>query len=947
MPSTKKPSLSTVAPSLKSMNMRFKQIQSSFGDIWRFVETFQEDSTSIQIEIRLEEIDSLWEKLNDTLIEIQSHDDFDLDETFFERERVTFSEKYYHAKAFLMEKLKERAQIPDLNSTSRVNDSLLQPTLDHVRLPQIKLQTFNGNIEEWLSFRDLYMSLIHWKTDLPEVEKFHYLKGCLQGEPKALIDPIKITKTNYQIAWDLLLKRYNNSKLLRKRQVQGLFQLPSLSKESVSDLQVLLEGFERIVQTLDQIIQPEDYKDLLLVHLLSSRLDPATRRGWKESSAAKDQDVVQDLTEFLRRRVRVLESLPAKVVEPKSVQPQSVSRYKQFTKGSFSSIQSSGRACVACNEDHPLFRCQAFQRMKIDDREGLLRSHSLCRNCFSKSHKAKECKSRYSCRHCKGRHHSLVCFSIEKGESRGSRYRKDNVESRPHEPMVVSAPQVTNLAATDIQSSNAASQRSSQVLLATAVVILEDDYGSQYPVRALLDSGSEGNLLTERMSQRLKTTREKVDICVVGVGQAATKVKQRVYATIRSRVSEFSRAMSFLVLPKVTVNLPTTTIKTTSWRFPEGIQLADPSFSISSEVDVVLGIESFFDFFHTGEKVDLGDQMPSLNHSVFGWVVCGGLPIPRQARQVTVNASTTEDSLETLMTRFWSCEEIESNNFLSPEEKRCERFFSKTVKREPDGRYTVSLPRNDSMLERLGESREIAVRRFLATERRLSRDENLRKQYEEFMEEYLHMGHMHKVFELKNESGKKSYFESGNSTLSNHSCHEDQGPVKRCFLPHHPVVKEASTTTKVRVVFDASCKTSSGISLNDGLLNGPVIQDDLRSIILRCRTKQVMVVADIEKMFRQINIAEADRPLQSILWRSSPNENICVYELRTVTYGTKPAPFLATRTLQQLATDGMGEFPLAACAVLNDTYMDDVITGSDTIEEACTKKVSRKVGKDF
>ncbi|XP_055604940.1 uncharacterized protein LOC129753170 [Uranotaenia lowii] len=920
MPSTKKPSVSTVAPSLKVLNMRFKQIQSSFSDIWRFVETFQEDSSSIQIEIRLEEIDNLWEKLNDTLIEIQSHDDFDLDETYFERERVTFSEKYYHSKAFLMEKLKERTQLSDLSSTVRVNDSVMQPTLDHVRLPQIKLQTFNGNIEEWLSFRDLYMSLIHWKTDLPEVEKFHYLKGCLQGEPKALIDPIKITKTNYQIAWDLLLKRYNNSKLFRKRQVQGLFQLPSLTKESVSDLQVLLEGFERIVQTLDQIIQPEEYKDLLLVHLLSSRLDPATRRGWEESSAAKDQDVVQDLTEFLRRRVRVLESLPVKVVEPKVVQPQQVPRFKHSTRGSFSSFQSSGRACVACQADHPLFQCQAFQRMKIEDREGLLRSHSLCRNCFSRSHRAKECKSRYSCRHCKGRHHSLVCFRSDKEESRGSRFRKGTEESKPQEQQLVSAPQVTNLAATDLLSSNAAPQRSSQVLLATAVVILEDDYGNQYPARALLDSGSESNLLTERMSQRLKTTRERVEICVIGIGQAATKVKQRIHATVRSRVSEFSRAMSFLVLPKVTVNLPTTTVQTKGWRFPDGIQLADPSFSVSSEVDIVLGIESFFDFFHTGEKIDLGDQLPSLNHSVFGWVVCGGLPIPRQAIQVISNASITEDPLEAMMARFWSCEEVESTNILSPEEARCESLFSKTVKRESDGRYTVALPRNDSIIDRLGESQEIAMRRFLATERRLSRDENLRKQYEEFMEEYVHLGHMQKIVELKDESCQKLV-------------------IKRCFLPHHPVVKEASTTTKVRVVFDASCKTSSGVSLNDGLLNGPVIQDDLRSIILRCRTKQVMVVADIEKMFRQINIAEDDRPLQSILWRSSPKEEISIYELRTVTYGTKPAPFLATRTLQQLATDGKEVFPLAARAVLNDTYMDDVITGSDTVEEASELQV--------
>lgn len=137
------------------------------------------------------------------------------------------------------------------------------------------------------------------------------------------------------------------------------------------------------------------------------------------------------------------------------------------------------------------------------------------------------------------------------------------------------------------------------------------------------------------------------------------------------------------------------------------------------------------------------------------------------------------------------------------------------------------------------------------------------------------------------------------------------------------------------MVFDASCKTSSGVSLNDALLVGPVIQEDLRSIIMRSRTKQIMLVSDVEKMFRQIWVNSNDCPLQSILWRSNPRDEIDVYELSTVTYGTKPAPYLATRTLKQLATDEGSSYALAERAIMEDTYMDDVITGADTVEEAC------------
>ncbi|XP_062537704.1 uncharacterized protein LOC134206037 [Armigeres subalbatus] len=416
------------------------------------------------------------------------------------------------------------------------------------------------------------------------------------------------------------------------------------------------------------------------------------------------------------------------------------------------------------------------------------------------------------------------------------------------------------------------------------------------------DSGSESNFISERLSQRLNVTRRRVDVSVLGIGQATTKVKQRITAEIRSRLSDYSRKMSFLVLPKVTANIPTTTINTSGWTLPKGIELADPSFGVSGSVDLVLGVESFFDFFDSGKKISLGERLPALQDSVFGWVVSGGFADIGQGLQINCNVATM-DTLEELLCRFWTIENVESTNNYSPNETRCEAIFEDTVQRGTDGRYTVSLPKHEDILSRLGESKEIAFRRFQGTERRLSKNASLREQYVAFM-----VRHMRKV--------------------------EVDETVKRCFLPHHPVVKEASTTTKVRVVFDASCSTSSGLSLNDALLVGPIIQQDLRSIILRCCTKQIMVVADVEKMFRQVLVSPIDRPLQSILWRSSPIEEVGVFELNTVTYGTRPAPFLATRTLNQLAMDEGERYPLAAKAIVEDTYMDDVITGCDSVEEA-------------
>ncbi|XP_062541424.1 uncharacterized protein LOC134209454 [Armigeres subalbatus] len=92
-------------------------------------------------------------------------------------------------------------------------------------------------------------------------------------------------------------------------------------------------------------------------------------------------------------------------------------------------------------------------------------------------------------------------------------------------------------------------------------------------------------------------------------------------------------------------------------------------------------------------------------------------------------------------------------------------------------------------------------------------------------------------------------------------------------------------------------------------------------------------------MFRQIRISKEDTPLQSILWRTDPSEIISTYELTTVTYGTKPAPFLATRTLKQLAMDEQIRYPMAAKAATEDVYMDDVISGADNPEEALEMRI--------
>ncbi|XP_055605638.1 uncharacterized protein LOC129753814 [Uranotaenia lowii] len=458
----------------------------------------------------------------------------------------------------MLDKVKELQGNAALEQSTRNVEGSLPGLVDHVRLPQIKLKSFDGNIDEWLSFRDLFTSLIHWKTELPEIEKFHYLKGCLEGEAKALIDPLKITKANYQIAWDTLVKRYHNNKVLKKRQVQALFKLPTLGKESLVELRSLLEGFERIVQTLDQVVQVADYKDLLLIDLLSSRLDPGSRRAWEEASSANEQDTLKDLVEFVQRRIRILEALPIKSVEAKLDSSSGARKVPgQFRLG-HNAIQSGGTRCPVCSASHWLHNCSTFQGMPVSQRETTIRNNDLCRNCLARGHQARDCTSKYSCRQCKGRHHTLVCFKANGKQPRRTPFVQEGGKSRDggnsSTPSTDQA--VSNTAANERVSSNTGRVKETRILLATAVVLIEGEGGVKCPARALLDSGSECNFMSEKLCQMLKVTRKSTDVSIIGIENSSAKARFRVAARVRSRVSDYDQNMEILVLPKVTANLP-------------------------------------------------------------------------------------------------------------------------------------------------------------------------------------------------------------------------------------------------------------------------------------------------------------------------------------------------------------------------------------------------------
>ncbi|GFT70660.1 integrase catalytic domain-containing protein [Trichonephila clavipes] len=264
------------------------------------------------------------------------------------------------------------------------------------------------------------------------------------------------------------------------------------------------------------------------------------------------------------------------------------------------------------------------------------------------------------------------------------------------------------------------------------------------------------------------------------------------------------------------------------------------------------------------------------------------------------------DNLEHSIKKFWEIENVEIDSVKTSELDICENHFKSTHSRDDQGRYTVAMPLKEDP-SCLGESRQTAIQRLNSLWKRLSRDKEYLSLYEKFLQEYEDLGHMREI--------------------------KADGSGVAFYMPHHGVYRSEKSTTKMRTVFNASSPSTSGKSLNSIQFNGGLVQEDLFSIMVRFRKHKYAFTTDIEKMFRMINIHPEQTCLQRILWKKGIGEPIKTYELTTVTYGTVSAPYLATRTLKQLAMDEANNFPLAAPVVLSDCYMDDILSGSESIEE--------------
>ncbi|XP_044760883.1 uncharacterized protein LOC123318338 [Coccinella septempunctata] len=438
-----------------------------------------------------------------------------------------------------------------------------------------------------------------------------------------------------------------------------------------------------------------------------------------------------------------------------------------------------------------------------------------------------------------------------------------------------------------------------QALLSTALVRVTNK-DKTFILRALLDCGSQSSFISYKAQQNLGIYKiKKYHQYISGLGNMLLNVNEHCNINIQSLHNNFNMNINCFILPKITDNVPHCTLRIENLGVPSSLHLADPGFHQPSVIDLLLGADIFWDLLKPNRLI-LGHQGPILQETYLGWIVAG--PMRGNTHDKDKNTKIYchfSKEISKQLAKFWELEEIPRDN-KNLKNNYCENLFSRTTHREHDGRFCVRIPLKESSSV-LGDSYKIAEKRLMQLEEKFKRKPVFKEEYRKFIREYEQLGHMTEI----------------------------PKPIFGCYLPHHAVLKETSETTKLRVVFDASAKTSTGISLNDIQYIGPVVQNDLFSILLRYRQHKFVVSADVEKMYRQILVEPEQRILQLILWHDDPTQTIRVFRLNTVTYGTASAPFLSTRCLHQLGLDCNDCDEVVSKCIKDDFYIDDLLSGTD------------------
>lgn len=654
-------------------------------------------------------------------------------------------------------------------------------------LPKIKLPEFFGKPSDWKSFISLFDRMVHNNSTIDNGLKIEYLKTCIKGDAAKLIKHVDPTPDNYQTCYDIIHNRYENKREILGQLIDNILNLQKIKSENAQQLKNIHDTvYESIMSIKNLDIDIKNW-DPLLNHILLQKLDPNTIMHYEcQLKDVKETQTLKSFLSYLENRFMAIQSANSKNENAKNFvgnsKPASSSNEK---------VSEKINTCAFCNDQHSIYKCSSFAKNEISDRINCIKTNKFCINCLG-PHKTNECKSKFTCKTCDKKHNTLLHLNISPVKSNLSK---------------ISSKGENNSTETTANCTSAINT----VLLATALVGVKAKNCNIVAMRVLIDQGSQSSFISENALQMLKLTRIQSRFNVSGIGETNQIAKYVVDLQLHSHFkSSFVLNTQAIVLKKLT-KLSTQPMSS-NFNFAQfsNLKLADPSYMVNSPIDIMLGAAEYAQIIKSG-LVKTSLNQPIAQDTELGWIISGPIYCNQtSSNHIEVIALISNVELEKKLSSFFESEIItEDEPTLTHEQNMCETFYQSTVFRDKNGRYVIKIPfKNGTDKPDLGKSRKLAIATQFQLEKRFLKYPKLESEYRQFMNEYISLGHME---EVKYDPKILSY-----------------------YMPHHCVFKE-STTTKLRVVFNASQKSSNNKSLNEQLAMGSLIQNELISTLMNFR----------------------------------------------------------------------------------------------------------------
>ena len=271
---------------------------------------------------------------------------------------------------------RQELQAPNASSTPTFTHS--RESTSYQKLPDLPIPKFDGRTETWISFLDQFDSVVDTRTDLTPTHKLHYLVSALSDEPRSLIQHLRIEAGNYEIARDLLKRRYHNLRVLADTYIENILSLPSINSRlsglRASFLNPLLTSY----RCLERLTLPVKHWSYILMHICLGKLPSELRSRFERNHGDNPIELptFDQLVSFLEDECRhhdnvgntsLVDSVPHKfhsrAIEPHHAYDRETPRKSK---------------CFMCSStSHYLRECSDFRNMLPRDRYNFVKASGL------------------------------------------------------------------------------------------------------------------------------------------------------------------------------------------------------------------------------------------------------------------------------------------------------------------------------------------------------------------------------------------------------------------------------------------------------------------------------------------------------------------------------------------------------------------------------------------